>query len=553
MATDPICGMQVDESTALSVEQDGQTHYFCSADCRATFLARAQTIHAVDQGANTTGHDSAAHAARVVENSAGSEPSSSYVCPMHPEIVRDQPGGCPKCGMTLERTVPSTKTATIYTCPMHPEIRQYAPGTCPKCGMTLAPASLGDGAEEEDGELRDMARRFWIGLVLSLPVLVLAMAPMIVPAIDRLLSRTASHWIQLILSTPVVLWAGWPFFVRGWESVMCRSPNMFTLISLGTGAAYGYSVFAFFFPWVLPESFFRDGQVEVYFEAAAVIIVLVLLGQMLELRARRRTSGAIRQLLSLAPPIAHALRDGGETDIPLAEVRTADLLRVRPGEKIPVDGLITDGHSTVDESMITGEPIPVQKAAGDQIIGGTVNQTGAFVMRAERVGSDTMLSRIVQMVAEAQRSRAPIQRLADLAAAWFVPAVVVSALLTFVIWALVGPEPRLAHALVNAVAVLIIACPCALGLATPMSIMVGVGRGAKEGVLIKNAEVLETMQRVDVVVVDKTGTLTEGKPRLTEWIAADGRDDAQLLQLAASVEQNSEHPLARAVVAGAAE
>ncbi|NOX59622.1 MAG: copper-translocating P-type ATPase, partial [Planctomycetes bacterium] len=361
-------------------------------------------------------------------------------------------------------------------------------------------------------------------------------------------SGSTSHWIQLILSTPVVLWAGWPFFVRGWQSVVRRNLNMFTLIALGTGAAYAYSLFAVFFPHFLPDSFLKDGKAEVYFEAAAVIIVLVLLGQMLELRARHRTSGAIRELLSLAPPIAHVVRDGEEVDVALENVDKDELLRVRPGEKIPVDGVIVEGQSTIDESMITGEPVPVTKTIRDQVVGGTVNQTGAFVMRAERIGSDTTLARIVQMVAEAQRSRAPIQRLVDRAASWFVPAVMLASALTFVVWASFGPEPRLAYALINSVAVLIIACPCALGLATPMSIMVGVGRGAKEGVLIKSAEVLETMKQVDIIVVDKTGTLTEGKPRMTECIPADSFDKTHLLQMAASVERNSEHPLARAVV-----
>ncbi|MFV2070865.1 MAG: HAD-IC family P-type ATPase, partial [Pirellulales bacterium] len=445
-------------------------------------------------------------------NTAGSPATptvsaTKYICPMHAEVVSDQPGSCPKCGMALEPDVPSFETKTIYTCPMHPEVQQDHSGNCPQCGMALEPMSIGALAEEDDSELRDMTERFWVGLLLGFPVLVLAMAPMIWPAIEDWLSSSASHWIQLILSTPVVLWAGWPFFVRGWQSVERWNLNMFTLVALGTGAAYAFSVFVMFFPQFLPESFLRDGQAEVYFEAAAVIIVLVLLGQVLELRARHQTSGAIRELLSLAPPIAHVLRAGQEVDLALERVNKDDLLRVRPGEKVPVDGVLTEGHSTIDESMITGEPIAVQKDVEDPVIGGTVNQTGAFVMRAERIGSDTMLARIVQMVAEAQRSQAPIQRLADLAASWFVPAVVITAVLTFVIWASIGPEPRLAYALVNAVAVLIIACPCALGLATPMSIMVGVGRGAQEGVLIKNAEVLETMMKVDVVVVDKTGTL----------------------------------------------
>jgi len=441
-----------------------------------------------------------------------------------------------------------------YTCPMHPEIQQDHPGNCPKCGMALEPHSIAAvSGEEDDSELRDMNRRFWVGLLFAVPVFVLAMGPVVGLSIDRLFTAGGSRWLQLILSTPVVLWAGWPFFERGWQSVVHRSLNMFSLIALGTGAAYIYSLLALLFPQWLPESFLENGQVPVYFEAAAVIVVLVLLGQVLELRARHRTSGAIRELLALAPPIAHLLRDGQESDVSLAEVAAGDLLRVRPGEKIPVDGIITEGRSSVDESMITGEPVPVEKASQDSVIGGTVNETGSFVMRAERIGSDTMLSRIVQMVAEAQRSRAPIQRLADQVAGWFVPAVVAVSVIAFVVWALIGPEPRLAYALVNAVAVLIIACPCALGLATPMSIMVGVGRGAQEGVLIKNAEVLETMKKVDTLVVDKTGTLTEGKPRLTECVPAESFDEQTLLEMAASLEQSSEHPLARAVVVAAQE
>lgn len=475
-------------------------------------------------------------------------PTAAYFCPMHPEVVSNEPGHCEKCGMALEPMAKPAKTKTLYTCPMHPEIEQDQPGDCPKCGMALEAISVAAVADQGDSELRDMTRRFWVGLVFGFPVLVLAMSPMIAPPIENWLSASMSQWLQLVLSTPVVLWAGWPFFVRGWQSVQRRSLNMFTLIALGTGAAYAFSVFAMFFPQLLPESFLRAGHAEVYFEAAAVIIVLVLLGQVLELRARHRTSGAIRELMSLAPPIAHRFRSGDEVDVPLDEVEEGDLLAVRPGEKVPVDGVIKKGSSTIDESMITGEPIAVEKSEKDKVIGGTINQTGAFLMLAENVGADTVLSRIVHMVAEAQRSRAPIQRLADSVAAWFVPAVVVASLLTFSVWAAFGPEPRFAYALVNAVAVLIIACPCALGLATPMSIMVGVGRGANEGVLIKNAEVLETMQKVNVVVVDKTGTLTEGRPKLTECIAVEAFDERELLRFAASVEQSSEHPLARAIV-----
>jgi len=559
MAIDPVCGMQVDQASSLKTEHDGETYYFCSEKCQETFLTQNQSngsdsdqektdAAAVPSGCHTSGGSDTS-----ATNSSTASSAGKYVCPMHPEVVSDHPDSCPKCGMALELAMPSLETKTIYTCPMHSEIQQDHPGSCPKCGMTLEPMTVVPGGEDDDSELVDMSRRFWVGLLLGLPVLVLAMAPMFLPAIEQYLSSRTSQWIQLILSTPVVLWAGWPFFLRGWQSVLNWNPNMFTLVALGTGAAYLYSVFAFFFPQFLPESFLVNGQPEVYFEAAAVIIVLVLLGQMLELRARHRTSGAIRELLSLAPPIAHLIRDDAEVDVPLEQVKKDEFLRVRPGEKIPLDGLITDGHSTVDESMITGEPIPVEKLVRDEVIGGTVNQTGSFVMQAKRVGSDTMLSRIVQMVAEAQRSQAPIQRLVDVVASWFVPAVILSSVLTFIVWALIGPEPRLAHALVNAVAVLIIACPCALGLATPMSIMVGVGRGAKEGVLIKNAEVLETMKQVDVIVVDKTGTLTEGKPRLTESVPDNNFDETVLLQLAASLEQNSEHPLARAIVDAARE
>ncbi len=519
MAVDPICGMNVDETSEWNVQSHGQTHYFCSENCRGKFLSRESSGERQEQEKTAVAHDHGTHDDNAMTSSLDSQHSS-------------------------------LDSSAIYTCPMHPEVQQDQPGSCPKCGMSLEPMSVAAVAQEDDSELTDMSRRFWIGLILGVPVLLLAMAPMITPVIGRWVSNSASHWTQLILSTPVVLWAGWPFFVRGWQSVVRWNLNMFTLVALGTGAAYAYSLFAILFPQFLPESFLNDGAAEVYFEAAAVIVVLVLLGQLLELKARHQTSGAIRELLSLAPSIAHVMRDGEELDVPLENVAKDELLRVRPGEKVPVDGVIIEGHSTIDESMITGEPIAVKKAAEDQVIGGTVNQTGSFVMQAERIGGDTMLARIVQMVAEAQRSRAPIQRLADRAAAWFVPAVVIASVLTFLVWASVGPEPRMAHALVNAVAVLIIACPCALGLATPMSIMVGVGRGATEGVLIKNAEVLETMKKVDVVVVDKTGTLTEGKPKLTECLLAHENeiDEAQLIQSAASVEQASEHPLARAVV-----
>ncbi len=552
-ATDPICGMNVDPATGLHAQRDGEDYYFCSEHCRQKFLSEPPPDAEDDDAAPA--HSCCHCAGSKAADTAKPAPSSAvYTCPMHPEVEQDHPGPCPKCGMALELASPPARAGAVYTCPMHPEVEQDHPGACPKCGMALelaAPAAADE--EEDDSELNDMVRRFKLGLVLGVPVLLLAMAPMTGLPIRNWLSARLSHWLEFLLSTPIVLWAGWPFFQRGWQSVVHRHLNMFTLVALGTGAAYVYSVLAILFPHLLPAAFLIEGQPPVYFEAAAVIIVLVLLGQVLELRARRRTSDAIRQLLSLAPPVAHVVRDGEEADVPLEDVREGDVLRVRPGEKIPVDGVLSDGRSSVDESMITGEPVPVAKAVDDSLIGGTVNQTGSFLMRAERVGGDTVLSRIVQMVAEAQRSRAPIQRLVDLAAAWFVPAVVLASVVTFVVWAVFGPEPSLAYALVNAVAVLIIACPCALGLATPVSIMVGVGRGAREGVLIKNAEVLETMKKVDTLVVDKTGTLTEGKPRLTECVAGDGADEQALLQAAASVEQGSEHPLARAVVDAAKE
>jgi Cu+-exporting ATPase len=436
---------------------------------------------------------------------------------------------------------------------MHPEIEQDHPGTCPKCGMALEPKTATAEADD-DGELRDMTRRFWAAAILALPVLLLAMLPMLAMRLEGWLSAGVSQWLQLALSTPAVLWAGWPLLVRGWRSVVAWNLNMFTLIALGVGAAYVYSTIATLFPQSIPDAFKEHGQVPVYFEAAAVIVALVLLGQVLELRARRRTGGAIRELLSLSPPTARVIRDGREMIVPLEQVHVGDTLKVLPGDRVPVDGEVLSGRSAVDESMITGEPLPVLKQSGDNVIGGTVNQTGSFQMRAERVGRDTVLAQIVQMVADAQRSRAPIQRLADVVAGWFVPIVVLVAIATFVVWGLWSPyEPPMAYALVNAVAVLIIACPCALGLATPMSIMVAIGRGAKAGVLAKNAEVLEIMEKVDAVVVDKTGTLTEGRPRLTEFVPADPWSESELLHFAASIEQNSEHPLAQAVVEGARE
>ena len=441
---------------------------------------------------------------------------------------------------------------TVWTCPMHPEIRKDGPGSCPICGMALEPLMV-TAESGPSPELADMARRFRFGLLLAIPVFLLEMGAHLVPALHRLIPAGVSVWIQFILATPVVLWAGWPFFRRGWSSIVNRSLNMFTLIAMGTGVAWTYSVVATLAPGVFPEAFRgADGTVAVYFEAAAVITVLVLLGQMLELRARERTSGALRALLNLTPKTARRIgADGAEADIAVEDVAIGDRLRVRPGETVPVDGIVEDGRSSVDESMVTGESMPVGRSAGDRVVGGTLNQTGALVIRAEKVGRDTMLARIVQMVADAQRSRAPIQRMADQVSGWFVPIVIVMALLAFAAWGLWGPSPRLAHGVIAAVSVLIIACPCALGLATPMSIMVGVGKGAAAGVLIKNAEALERMEKVDTLVVDKTGTLTEGRPAVTHIAAAPDHDEADILRLAAAVEAASEHPLAQAIVAAA--
>jgi Cu+-exporting ATPase len=500
MAKDPVCGMDVDPHTAKHrAEHGGHTYYFCCNGCRTKFAA--------DPEKYLSGKTQA-------------------------------PAPVPE--------------GTEYTCPMHPEIRQIGPGSCPICGMALEPVtvSLDSGPNPE---LADMTRRFWIGLALTIPVFALEMGAHLVPTLHHLVPPNVSAWVQLVLATPVVLWAGWPFFERGWQSLVTRNLNMFTLIALGTGVAYLYSLVAVLMPGLFPAAFRgMDGAVAVYFEAAAVITVLVLLGQVLELRAREQTSGAIKALLDLAPKTARRLNaDGSEEEVALDLVATGDRLRVRPGEKVPVDGTVEDGRSAVDESLVTGESMPVTKDTGDRVIGGTLNRSGGLVIRAEKVGRDTVLARIVQMVAEAQRSRAPIQRLADQVAGWFVPLVVACAVLAFIAWAAFGPEPRFTYALVAAVSVLIIACPCALGLATPMSIMVGVGRGAQLGVLIKNAEALERMEKVDTLVVDKTGTLTEGKPSLTRIVAANGFDEAELLRLAAAVERPSEHPLAHAIVTAA--
>jgi Cu+-exporting ATPase len=534
--------MEVDPSKAVArLAYQGVTFYFCSQSCAAKFRV-APGKYAQD--------NPNASASRVQAKTA---PQGEYTCPMHPEIKQAGPGNCPKCGMTLERsTAPAPAKNTEYTCPMHPQIVRDAPGSCPICGMALEAREVTTG--DANPELADMTRRLWISIALAAPMLAL-MVSGFVPSMpmQHLFSPRMWAWIEFGLATPVVLWCGMPFFVRGWQSVVNRSLNMFTLIGLGTGSAYIYSVFATIVPQIYPASLRgSEGQIDVYFEPAAVIVVLVLLGQVMELRARSQTSSAIRALLGLAPKNARRLDDnGGEADVPLDQVQVGDRLRVRPGEKVPVDGILIDGHSSIDESMISGEPIPIEKVAGAKVTAGTLNGTGGFVMRAERVGADTLLSQIVKMVSEAQRSRAPIQRLADRVSSYFVPAVIVAAIVTFAVWLSAGPEPRFAHALVNAVAVLIVACPCALGLATPMAIMVGTGRGARAGILIRNAEALEIFGKVDTLIIDKTGTLTEGKPTLTSVIPQPWTDESNLLQLVASLERSSEHPLAAAIVKGA--
>ncbi len=469
-----------------------------------------------------------------------------YTCPMHPEVESPSPGACPKCGMTLELRTPAAKR-TEWTCPMHPEIVRSAPGACPKCGMALEPREVGVGADEENAELKSMMRRFWISAAFGVPVVVLGMSHYVAPY--------PSAWAQLILSTPVVLWTGWPILIRLYNSLAALSPNMFTLTGLGIGVAYVYSVIAVTLPGVFPPVFRTEGGLPpVYFEVAAVITALVLLGQVLELRARSSTNSAIRGLLGLAPKTARRVRaDNSEEDVPLADVQIGDHLRVRPGEKVPVDGVVVEGRSSIDESMITGEPMPVEKTAGERLIGATVNGTGSLIMEAQRVGSDTLLAQIVHMVGEASRSRAPIQRLADSVSAYFVPTVVIIAIVTFGIWYIFGPAPAFAYAILNAIGVLIIACPCALGLATPMSIMVASGKGATFGVLFRNAEAIETLRKVDTLVTDKTGTLTEGHPRLQDVVAFGSTNETTVLQLAASLERGSEHPLATAIVKGAQE
>jgi P-type Cu+ transporter len=536
---DPICDMDVEPATAAgSYEYKGTTYYFCCEPCLEKFRESPEVY---------------VGAAKAQPKPIEAIPGADYTCPMDPEVHQSKPGACPKCGMALEpTTIALPQMKTQYVCPMHPEVVQDVPGSCPKCGMALEPRTV-TLEEEANPEYVDMKRRFVISLFLTVPLLMLVLTEMAGGA--HMLSSGARNWIELALATPVVLYCGLPFFQRGWASIVNRSPNMFTLIGIGTGTAFVYSVVATIGPGIFPASFRgAAGTVAVYFDAAAGITTLVLLGQVLELRARARTSSAIRALLGLAPKTARRLMDDGtEEDVPLDRVNHGDRLRVRPGEKVPVDGVVLDGSSFVDESMITGEPTPVEKTQRARVTGGTVNGKGSLVIRAERVGSEMLLSQIVKMVSEAQRSRAPIQRLADVVAGYFVPAVVASAVLTFIVWSLVGPSPRMAYALVNAVAVLIIACPCALGLATPMSIMVGTGRGATAGVLIKNAESLEVMEKVDTIVVDKTGTLTEGKPRLVSVEPMEGWSEQELLRLAASLERASEHPLAEAIVGGARE
>ena len=547
--TDPVCGMRVAADSAHRHRYEGEEYLFCSESCHDKFAANPERY--LHPGEEKAAQD---------EERAGYCPDDScaigsvvYTCPMHPETRQNGPGTCPKCGMTLEPvSEPLLATRTEYTCPMHPEVVQDHPGACSKCGMALEPRTV--APQEDTGELDDMTRRFWVSTALALPVFVLAMVVDVVPGwLPAGIPMKTMQWVEFALATPVVLWGGWPFFVRGWRSVVSWNLNMFTLIGLGVTVAWTYSVVALLLPQIFPPAMqHEDGTVPVYFEAAAVITALVLLGQVLELRARSRTNAAIKLLLGLAPKTARVLRDNGsEEDIPLEQVKPGDVLRVRPGEKVPVDGVVTEGSSAVDEAMVTGESMPVEKTTGEHLIGATVNGTGSLLMRAENVGSDTLLAQIVRMVSEAQRSRAPIQKLADMVASYFVPTVVLISVITFIVWGVWGPEPRLAHAVINAVAVLIIACPCALGLATPVSIMVGTGKGASLGVLIKNAEALELMEKVDTLVVDKTGTLTEGKPKLVSLTAVNGFDETEVLRLGASLERASEHPLAEAIVRGA--
>ena len=550
---DPVCGMDVEPSRAAgTVMHKGQMYSFCGDHCIKTFTFDPERY--VGASLSGSSHGSATHdhtPARMTGQDG--QDNVEYTCPMDPEVRQKGPGACPKCGMALEPaefTAPAIRTE--YTCPMHPEIIRSEPGQCPICGMALEPRTV--ATEEVNPELIDMTRRFWVAGALTTPILSLMISEMLPgQPLQHLLSHKMLVWLQFALATPVVLWAGWPLFQRAWASIVNRHLNMFTLIGLGTGAAYGYSIAATLVPDLFPASFRGPGgEIAVYFEPAAVIVALVLLGQALELRARSKTSSAIKALLSLAPRTARVVReDGREEDVPSEQIQAGNRLRVRPGEKIPVDGVLLEGTSAVDESMVTGEPIPVEKTPGQKVVAGTVNGTGGFVMRAEKVGSETLLAQIVRMVSEAQRTRAPIQRLADVVAGYFVPLVIGIAAITFVLWGLYGPEPRMAYALLNAVAVLIIACPCALGLATPMSIMVGTGRAASAGVLLRNAEALELLETVDTLIIDKTGTLTEGKPRLMAILALAPHTKSDVLRLSAGLEQGSEHPLAASIVTGA--
>ncbi|HET8889601.1 MAG TPA: heavy metal translocating P-type ATPase [Candidatus Angelobacter sp.] len=556
---DPVCNMDVDPTNARgSSEYKGKTYYFCSPGCVKRFNADPEKYLAPRPPAAQAPKSQVVQIGGIMPTSAtvqlpqqqsAGKGTVTYVCPMDPEVRESKPGACPKCGMALE---PET---VEYTCPMHPEIVRDGPGNCPICGMALEPRVAAGVHEEDDSELRSMTRRFWVGVALSIPLLAISMGGMAAGSPLHNLPAGWMEWLQLALATPVVLWGGWPFFQRGWASLVNRHLNMFTLIAMGTGTAYLFSVIATLAPGIFPASFLgHGGRPEVYFESAAIIVTLVLLGQVLELRARRQTSTAIKALLDLNPKTARRLRpDGSDEEIPLDHIQRGDRLRVRPGDRVPVDGTVEEGNSSVDESMITGESMPVEKTPRVKVVGGTVNQTGSFIMRAERLGSETLLAQIVRMVAEAQRSRAPIQSLADKVSGYFVPAVVLVAVLTFIAWAIWGPEPRFAYALVNAVAVLIIACPCALGLATPMAVMVGTGRGAHAGVLVRNAEALELMEQVDTLVLDKTGTLTEGKPQLSKVVALGEVLENDLLRFVASLERSSEHPLATAIVKSAEE
>jgi len=583
MNIDPVCGMNVKNNSPHSAEYDGHDWYFCSAKCLHKFKGmldqytidpvcgmhvKPESLHRAKHADNSYrfcsekclhkfSADPSQYINKEIQPAAATTETGAgrYTCPMHPEIEQDGSGSCPKCGMALEPMgVPVSSGKTEYVCPMHPEVVSDKPGSCPKCGMALESRTV--TLDEENPELDDMSRRFKVSAFLALPVFVLAMVADLAPAwLPSGLTMGAVQWIEFALATPVVLWGGWPFFVRGWQSILSWNLNMFTLIGLGVGVAWVYSMVALLAPDLFPPVMqMPGGLVDVYFEAAAVITALVLLGQVLELRARSRTNEAIKLLLGMSPKTARRVgKDGSETDVPLEDVQPGDVLRIRPGEKVPVDGVVTKGESNVDESMVSGEPVPVEKFAGEKVIGATVNGNGSLLMQAEKVGAETLLAQIVKMVSEAQRSRAPIQKMADTVAGYFVPVVVGIALAAFAVWFFVGPEPRLAHAIINAVAVLIIACPCALGLATPISIMVGTGRGATAGVLIKNAEALEIMEKVNTVVVDKTGTLTEGKPSLTTVKAIGDMSEDQVLLMAASLEKASEHPLAEAIVAGAKE